>query len=391
MLPSSPARRATRTLALFPVDPRGSHFSGIPEGVAAALVFLVYLAVGGHTQTPAVILVVAAAVASAASSGRYPYRGLILSGFLLVFLVLRGAGPMEESGLTVYFTSYIVLEAVATTAHRGWLVLALLFHLGLYAGTLPWLGQPGRSVTEFFFSAIFFVMPVGVGLLRHRRRADQDVYARERQAELAAMRRDIARDLHDSIAHDITAIVLRAGQARAASPSPEVAGHLDQIIVTGQRSLHDLRTMLTMLRRDGDVDEPMWNARKPELELQHSRQRLRDAGFAPDVTSTGDLTVLTSLMDDVVAKSLVECVSNVIKHGEKGTTVTIRLEVDDGVELLVMNTVREVPRALAQGGLGLIGVTERVESSGGTVEAGRQGNGLWVTHLSIPLDVRPGL
>lgn len=368
---------------------RGAGFSGVGEAIAGALIVVGVIAGLGLGHGAVMLMLALGTCAATAAAGRWPYLATVLATLLLVLThtaAVRGGLTAEVE--VVYLTAFLIVEAIATTGNKLWIAGTAVVHGSLWLSTLtvdPL--NPRAALVELVVTGMVFATSAGFGLLRYHWRHDKDSFAERQAADLEQMRRDIARDLHDSIAHDITAIVLRAGQAQTTDVSAEVSAQLEQIILTGQRSVHELRTMLAMLRLEG-ATESVWRPRRPSVELDHSRDRLRTAGFVPDIRTLGDLESLPHLVDDAVSKCLHECVSNVIKHGAKDSTCTIRLEVDDSVSLMVLNRIGPRSKSIPQGGLGLVGICERVESAGGAVDVGPQGNGLWAIHLSIPLITR---
>lgn len=365
---------------------RGAGFSGIGEAVAALAVALGVLVVNpGASAPPAVLAGTLGLCLLAAGSGRWPYLGALGATAMLALVLVVDGGT--DIGLG-YLVPYIVVQAVATTGRWWWIGGTTAAQLLLWWVLTPRPVATSALATEVFFTLTTFGVAVVMGLSRHRvRHARQAYEVRSRQA-LAAMRRDIARDLHDSIAHDVTVMVLLAGRAReTVGRDTEVGHHLDQIVMTGQQSIRDLHTMLAVLRRQSpeEVEDKLWDLGGPEAELERSRQRLRDAGFVADVRATGSLHGLPGLVAEVLAKCTAEAVSNVIRHGDRGTTCTVRLEVGEAeAELMVLNAVGQGPETRGSG-LGLVGIRERVGAVGGTVDAGIRGGGLFSVEIAIPL------
>lgn len=372
------------------MDHRGTGFSGIGEALAALAV-----AVGVLTIDPGIgadrALLTAALVLCllAGTSGRWPYLGALGTSAMLALVLALADGGSADIGLA-YLTPYIVVQAVATTG-RWWWVAAITFtQLVLWWVLTPVPTSPNVLFAELLFTVMTFGVAILMGASRywvHHTRRSYEIRALE---DLAAMRRDIARDLHDSIAHDVTVMVLLAGRARdKVGRDTEVGQHLNQIVTTGQQSIRDLHTMLAVLRRQSPDDgrDKLWDLGGPEVELERSRQRLRSAGFVDDVRAVGSLTGLPGLVAEVLAKCTAEAVSNVIRHGERGTTCTIRLEVAEQAELVVINTVAQRPAGSGTG-LGLVGMRERVEAVGGVTEAGPRGTDLFAVEIAIPLEGR---
>lgn len=372
------------------MDHRGTGFSGIGEALAALTVAVGVLTIDpGADADPSRVAGAMALCLLAATSGRWPYLGALGTSAMLALVLGLADGGSADIGLA-YLTPYIVVQAVATTGRWWWVAGITLTQLVLWWVLTPLPTTPNAFFAELLFTVMTFGVAILMGASRYWVHHTRQSYETRSAEDLAAMRRDIARDLHDSIAHDVTVMVLLAGRARdTVGRDTEVGQHLDQIVATGQQSIRDLHTMLAVLRRQSpdDVRDKLWDLGGPEAELERSRQRLRSAGFVDDVRAIGSLAGLPGLVAEVLAKCTAEAVSNVIRHGERGSTCTIRLEVGEQAELVVLNTVAQ--RNAAQGsGLGLVGIRERVEAVGGVAEARPRGSDLFALEVSIPLEGR---
>jgi signal transduction histidine kinase len=118
--------------------------------------------------------------------------------------------------------------------------------------------------------------------------------------------------------------------------------------------------------------------------LQRDVATLRAAGFQVTDTIEGDLDSLSRTADATLAKVLHETLSNVHRHAEPRTACTIMISVSaSAVELAVMSSTRIGEGSGSHAGLGLIGMRERVEASGGELQAGRV-NDVWVVQVNLP-------
>lgn len=372
------------------MEPRGIGLSGVGEAVAALAVAMGVLTIDpGPEANPSLLVGALGLCLLAATSGRWPYLGALGASAMLALVLSLVDGGRADIGLA-YLTPYIVVQAIATTGRWWWVAAITVAQLVIWWFLTPLPSSQNALLAELLFTVMTFAVAIMMGASRYWVHQTRRSYATRSAEDLAAMRRDIARDLHDSIAHDVTVMVLLAGRARdTVGRDSEVGQHLDQIVATGQQSIRDLHTMLAVLRRQSpaEVGEALWDLGGPEAELERSRQRLRSAGFVDDVRATGPMTGLPGLVAEVLAKCTAEAVSNVIRHGERDTTCTIRLDVDEQAELVVLNTVAQ--RSVARGsGLGLVGIRERVEAVGGVAEAGPRGPKLFAVEISIPLQGR---
>ncbi|MEU3350895.1 ATP-binding protein [Streptomyces sp. NPDC037389] len=217
-----------------------------------------------------------------------------------------------------------------------------------------------------------------------------------RRASVAGARRDqrleLAGDLHDFVAHDVSEIVALAQAARfVVAQNPHAAADaLARIEDAGQRALRSMDRTVHMLRADETDGVP-----------RHSAQSLDDLpGLVERFAGTTSARVRLAIAADTGAvrreaaatayRVVVEALTNVRRHApdarEVGVTVamsagTLTVEVvDDGIEQRVSSG-----RAERRGGLGLPGLAERLESLGGTLRVGSREGGGWRLAAELPI------
>jgi len=222
------------------------------------------------------------------------------------------------------------------------------------------------------------------------RDAEERRLAETRAARLAERAR-IASDLHDLVAHHVSAIALQAGSAQYAAthaPDPEqrlsaAVGALRSIHTGARQALVDLRGLLRVLRNPTDEDPVV----DPERMIVEAVQRGRTGGL--DVVALVDeRTTDAPLAIRVTAARVVqEALTNVLKHAGPGTDVKATVAVDD--DRLRIDVANSVPAgrhpALPTSGHGLTGMRERVEILGGAFAAGPTRTGGWHLCVTLPL------
>ncbi|QHC23959.1 sensor histidine kinase [Streptomyces sp. GS7] len=230
-----------------------------------------------------------------------------------------------------------------------------------------------------------------------RLRAEQEANARQ---AVAAERTRIARDLHDVVAHHVSAIAVQARSTEeiiedVLRDDPRGALRDDlrgvaRIAETADTALVEMRRILGLLTaRDEEADLA------PEPSLRHLDRLLTAVGSAGcAVTATLDEDALGDVPPalQVSAYRIVqEALTNVLKHaGPAAVSLTVR---HDGAALAV--EVENGPpvaghRPVPGSGRGLIGIRERVAAFGGTVRNGPRPHGGWRLHATLPVPLPAG-
>jgi signal transduction histidine kinase len=253
----------------------------------------------------------------------------------------------------------------------------------------PSLRMPYADGTTFaLISALGWGGAVAIGLLLRdmetRRRATlEDVRSAERM--------ELARELHDVVAHHVTGIVVAAQAAAVvARTSPDdVDRALAAIETAGTDALAAMRRMVGVLR--GQDDE---GARTPGADLQEVVTLVKR--FDPDrrlVRFTTDPGLEHAVLPPGVAvtgyRVVQEALTNVRRHAPEAARVEVDIRIrEEALQVTVHNdgvpAAPVVPRAGASG-FGLVGMNERVAALGGTLTAGPTAPGVWTVSAQVPL------
>lgn len=223
----------------------------------------------------------------------------------------------------------------------------------------------------------------GAGLLRRVVLRGRATALAQVQAEtLAAEEQErvrIARDMHDIVAHSLAVVIAQSDGARyAAATQPELAQEaLGTIAQTARGALSDVRMLLTQLRhRQGEGPQPTL------ADLETLFAHVRQAGAEPRVTidpmPPGEPPGAIQL---AVYRILQEALTNALRHGDGDIDVRIAWWLDR-VDLEVTNSVTDQRSGV--GGHGLIGMRERAQLVGGTLQA--EGDAArFVVRASLPI------
>ncbi|MGV4985228.1 sensor histidine kinase [Streptomyces sp. NRAIS4] len=214
---------------------------------------------------------------------------------------------------------------------------------------------------------------------------DRLAAAEARAADLAVRNR-LARELHDSVGHALSAVTLQASAARRLlGTDPEfVREALAAIEETTRRTVGELDAVLGVLR-DGDAPG---TAPAPTLasDLDGLLRRTRAAGQRVTATVAADPAALPPLVSREAYRIVQEGLSNALKHA--ATPVTVHIAGAGGhLEITVENPLGTAAAPRPGGGHGLRGIADRVRLLGGTAEAGRSGNS-WRLSVRLPLTMQ---
>jgi signal transduction histidine kinase len=210
--------------------------------------------------------------------------------------------------------------------------------------------------------------------------------AREREEEgrrrVAGERLRIARELHDTLAHSLVAINVRAGVAVDLGSSQDPLAALEDIKQASATALRDLRATLSLLR-DQDETAPT----TPAFDIE-SLPRLvadaRSAGLRADVDVQLDGAAVPSAIGGAVFRIVQEALTNVLRHAD-ASSAQVRVQASAGtLDVEVADDGRGDEGGIHPG-LGLRGMAERAAALGGRVDVGPRDGGGWCVHAVLPL------
>ncbi|MCI3271896.1 histidine kinase [Streptomyces cylindrosporus] len=295
-----------------------------------------------------------------------------------------------------------VLMGIAVAGEAGgFTTAALVIWCGCAVGALERLplaaAVPVMSVALAAFAAMnndvwltTAVTTAGLGLAGYTLRLDaeargtaQQLLAQERaaraaEAESAALaeRARIAREIHDVLAHSLSAQLVHLEAARLLI---ERGADREQILerVVAARGM----------ARDGlDETRQALSALRGELTpLEDFLSQLVGTTSGAEVTITGERKPLPAEASQAVRRVAQEALTNVRKHAP-GAKVRVRLDYDDHQVTLAVRDSGGPPGELSEAGAGygLLGMRERAELLGGSLDAGPDEEGFAVT-LKVPV------
>ncbi|ROP38161.1 signal transduction histidine kinase [Saccharothrix texasensis] len=248
-------------------------------------------------------------------------------------------------------------------------------------------GSPVQAFTVTDL-VVMGVAPVATGyaLRLHRERADQALRVQRAEADrlvaeadrvLAEDRARLARDVHDSVGHHLTAIRMQATAARRVlDGAPPVADRaLGTIAELSSSALEEVREMLSTLR---DVPAGVGLG-----EVEQLAERLSGPDRRITVSWSGAAAPVPPAVDHTAYRVVQEALTNVVRHSTAGR-VDVRVRRDQ--EVLVVTVVDDGAGGAVRPGLegqGIRGMRERVRSVGGTLVVGPGGAG-WSVRAELP-------
>jgi signal transduction histidine kinase len=339
--------------------------------LAVLAIVQVAVAVPAYSDLRGVVLLVVGLLAAAAVLVRRRFPLWLLAAAVLAGVVSGDASAALPLG------AYAVVRYAPATRLR-WVALGLAAAVAL----APWQFTTfNEGLNNVLIVIVLLVLPAVLGLwvrtraelitaLRDRaERAEAEQQLRAREAVLAERAR-ITREMHDVVGHRVSLMVLQAGAIdMAADDADRVRQLAGQLQDAGRRSLEELRQLLGLLQEDPDEDAPL--APQPGLgDVEELVGDSRRAGLEVTLTRCGTPRELDPTAGRTAYRVVQEALTNAGKHAPGGP-VTVTLDLREA-ELAVTVTNRPAtrpPTALPSGGLGLIGLRERVRTVGGTLRA----------------------
>jgi signal transduction histidine kinase len=335
-----------------------------------------------------------------------PALAWIFAVWVMTFVVAR-----HDLQLVAGFFVIIVLAASAAYHASRRVALACL---GIALATLavliplePQLGGASAAVYDGAFVVLPWLAARGLRSREDRAAALGSQLAlaqashEARQREILRQERaQIARELHDIVAHSVSVILLQIGAARMRAPGqPDITQPLHAAEASGRQALAELRRLLGVLNdcpaEDGDRDEGtaerMPDAPQPSIAgLGRLAAAVRAAGLDVDLAIVGEVRPLPPGLELSVYRIAQEALTNVLKHAQASMA---RVRVDYGPDAVTIEITDDGTARTASGapaGHGLVGMRQRAQVFGGTTIAGPAPGGGWQVRAELPAEPATG-
>jgi len=310
----------------------------------------------------------------------------------LIFLPLNGGPGSLGLAVALYTVASRVERRVSL---RLAVLIASVNAVILLVSAL--LGRPNSWPTLFILTAFVFASwSLGdnirtrraylAGLEERARRLEQEKEENIRRAAQDERTR-IARELHDVVAHHISAIAVQAGAgAEIVERDPQRAREVLWFIQdTSRAALAEMRAMLNVLHSDESGGD---RTPQPTLaQIERLVNESRAAGLPVTLQVEGTPQPLPEALDVSAYRIVQEALTNTLKHaGPAHARVVVRYK-PDALELEISDDGRGAENISpgADAGRGLIGMRERVALFGGELETGPVPGHGFLVRASFPL------
>ncbi|WP_330290908.1 sensor histidine kinase [Streptomyces sp. NBC_00576] len=345
---------------------------------AYVLLALVYLPLAVRRRAPLTVLIGTAACALCYLTLAY-YHPVVVCGLCLAFYTVAARCPRRLVAKCAV-GSLLVLLWGTRLAEPGIGPLSVVFVTVTVAVT--WVtGDRSRRLAE---------RGERLAVLSEQLRLEQEEKA---QRAVMAERMNIARELHDVVAHHVSAISVQTGLAGYVFTSdPGTAREaLETIAGSAHEAMAEMRRMLVVLKEGTEraqEEEGGDHTAAPGLgRLDQLARRVEAAGVSVDVRITGASFALPPGVDLCVFRVIQEALTNVMKHAP-AANASVAVHFDEAaVRVRVADDGQAIPVATTAGpgGHGLIGMRERAGVYGGTVTAGPGPQGGFEVALMVPV------
>lgn len=283
------------------------------------------------------------------------------------------------SGAYVLLLAYALFRwGSGRDAAIGLVIMLTLAVLATIAGD----GTVGEAIGGF----AVFVATVALGAsVRYRSTGRRRTIEQVRLVE----REQLARDLHDTVAHHVSAIAIsaQAGLATAAARPDAAVEALRVIEAEASRTLAEMRSMVGTLRRD----EPASLAPLPGLAELDTLSRSGTGRPAVFVEVHGDLDRVPPPVAHAVYRIAQEAVTNARRHATAAGRIDVCVRIaDDHLQLDVVDDGERARDTAEPPGYGVLGMIERAEILGGRCTAGPEPERGWRVHADVPFDGATG-
>lgn len=306
------------------------------------------------------------------------------SAFSVSLLASMVSVPVGSPALSLTETAAIIvltISGIRGCARRGAIIVGAAALAVTLGGVLLRLGF---DVTFVLLALLLWGCSVAGGLAgRYMLTKRESAVEAARRAE----RMELARELHDVVAHQVTGIVVQAQAAIAVAHSDRerVAEALESIEAAGAEALSGMRKMVRAMREEPDDRSPL-TVQYALADIPALVERF-DPGLTRTTLSFEEPhEAIQPGVGESAYRVVREALTNVRRHAPEGSTRVV-VEASGGQLLIKIDNdgVRGGTRMPGSRGFGLTGMAERVAALGGTMSAGAVEDDTWNVRVSLPM------
>lgn len=323
---------------------------------------------------------------------RRPLLGAGLVGAGLAGQTVIGDAPVAGGFVAVLIVTYSVATYCASRRDAALGLLAILVSIAVYPFVNDDVKVADEVVNAMIPTVVFVLARVAkerldsAVMLERQRQLERHDEQRRREQALTDERRRIARELHDTVAHGVTLMLLQTEVLRGEPGLTPSAGEaVDVVQDAGRTCLDDLRRLLLVLREAGDGPGLGCAGTR---ELPALVEASRAAGTTVHLLEPDPRPLLPPSLDITVFRVVQEALTNAVRHAPSATVDVAWRWKDGRIEVRVTDDGPRLPlqRCVRGSGYGLVGARERAFLHEGTLQAGPRDAGTgWQVVASFPL------
>jgi signal transduction histidine kinase len=303
------------------------------------------------------------------------------TAYIVALVILSGLATLAHPSLaTIQTVVYPVVWLTSGTTRRGVIAnIAVALSAGIgytfsYGFTLPGLGEAAIVVAlsltfslamGLWISRIFDTSAERQALVDELRAAQASVAALSRDAGVTSERERLAREIHDTIAQDLTGLVLLTQQGRRLLAAGDLSGAEEQLALledSARLALTETRSLVAAtspaVLDDGGI--------APALERLAGRFT-RETGIQVSTSLSVEVS-LDRATEVVLLRCSQEGLANVRKHSGAASARVDLTATTAGTTLVVSDDGGGFDRNAAAGGFGLGGMRDRLALLQGALE-----------------------
>jgi signal transduction histidine kinase len=330
--------------------------------------------------------------AAAALLWRRRFRVAVVAGVEVITVAYHAIGypggpPVISLWVALFSAAALGRQAAALAGLLSWLAISVLAQLVFGNDRVIYVVAEAALIScSYLLGSLLRSRDQYRAETLERARLSKAQLDREAEQRVIEERLRIARDLHDVMAHTITAITVQAGSGvDVFDERPDQArSALEAIRGLSREAMSELRATIGPLRSGPNTEQDHMPARDLAA-LDDVIEMVRRAGVEVEFVRDGDASPLPASVDLTAYRIVQESLTNVVRHsGARHARVVIR----DGpgeVSVEVRDDGRG-PNGRTSPGHGITGMAERVQALGGTFSAGAAPGGGFLVTATLPLE-----